>query len=895
MNNSVTIAYSFELHFTTTSLDGLKPGNIDKQQATVTSKKIVSISAADNIIPEQNVALELGKSTSLAAAEEEEAGRHVHATNERLMMESDPEPARRSTRRRPSGIAFRDTSSVSKKKSPDQSQKLKGIQTLTAKEQLAADMMQALKASKKISRSQPHARGLSEGTGVSPGVPDESTLVLITLKEESKYYEEENVEEEIKLLTTNEDEEKKDDDEDNRSIDIEQTDDDEETADEFVHGDEYVHDNVNEEIKDAEVAKTGKDDEEITNAEKTDAEKTKVTKGDLEQTGKLPLTSSSLSVSSGFGNQFLNFSSNTSLIGTTKESADTKINSLLDIQIQQEPTVLSSKPEIPIVISATTLTPHPSVTNLTPVLQQQTKPIPTPPITTVAPAATTVPAAIDEYLGSNLGDALQMVLQKYTKELIQQSSQKDVSEIIKIKQEQATKEKMPKFLATPYDQAVEVEFKQKDILFKMMRESKSYKKHLKHKALYDKLILSLIQDEDDLDRVPSKTSSASKETSKGDTPPKSSKTGKSKFVEESVKEATYEVIMGKEEPVQENVNDADQLDGEAAPKNNWFKQPPRTPTSDPEWNSCQVVDDQPEQPWFNNLLSAQKDPIIFDKLMSTPIDYFKFAMNHLKTDMLTKSHLVGPVYNLLKGTCQSSIKLEYNMKECYKALSDQLDWNNPKGDRCPFDLSKPLPLKGHPSHLIVALEYFYNNDLEYLKSSDPEKKYTTSITKIKAARYELVAQLNRFSNHDVFSPLKILSVVSVKVDKLHGYGYLEEIMDMLLLVVQHTLFHLDGEVIVDLAVALRMFTRSLIIKKRDKDVQLGVEIYQKKLNITKPQKDFLGISAKELCTPSFEPPGVFYKDLSHRKRLMRADELYKFSDGMLKKVRDTLHHRLLNF
>ncbi|GJS17631.1 hypothetical protein Tco_0412103 [Tanacetum coccineum] len=67
------------------------------------------------------------------------------------------------------------------------------------------------------------------------------------------------------------------------------------------------------------------------------------------------------------------------------------------------------------------------------------------------------------------------------------------------------------------------------------------------------------------------------------------------------------------------------------------------------------------------------------------------------------------------------------------------------------------------------------------------------------------------------------------------------------------------------------------------------------LNITKPQKDFPEISAKELYTPSFDPPRVFYEDLSHQKRLMRADELYKFSDGTLKKVRDTLHHRLLNF
>ncbi|GJS31640.1 hypothetical protein Tco_0492260 [Tanacetum coccineum] len=118
---------------------------------------------------------------------------------------------------------------------------------------------------------------------------------------------------------------------------------------------------------------------------------------------------------------------------------------------------------------------------------------------------------------------------------------------------------------------------------------------------------------------------------------------------------------------------------------------------------------------------------------------------------------------------------------------------------------------------------------------------------------------------------------------------------MLLLVVQHNLFNLDGDVIVDLAVALCMFTRSLIIKKRVEDIQMGVESYQKKLNTTKPQKDFPGISTKEPYTPSFEPHEVVYEDLSHRKRLMRADELYKFLDGTLKKVRDTLYHRLCNF
>nr|GEV27389.1 hypothetical protein [Tanacetum cinerariifolium] len=797
------------------------------------------------------------------------------------------------TEKKTSGIAFRDTSSVSKKISPDQPQKLKGIQTLIAEEQLAADTMQALIASKQSSISQPHVGGSSERTGVLLGVPDELTLIHTTSSKGTSTKpevldEEETVDEEVEWLYSDEEEEKTDD----RSIDIENTNDDVENDDEFVHGDEYVH----EEMKDAEDAETRKDDEGI-----TDAEKTEVAKGDLEQPRKLPLTSSSLSVLYGFGNQILNLSSDTSLIGTIKEFADNEINSLLDIQIQQEvphvhspfiltvpvfvipkPTFFSPIPEIPSVAPATTLLPPLSVSTISLVLQQTATPILTPPITTEAPATTTVldplskiaqrvsvlekdvqelkkvghslvilattishvPAAIDEYLESSLGDALQKVLQKHTEELIQQTSQKYVFEITKIKQEEAAKEQIPKFSATPYDQAVEAECKQNEILFKMTREYKSHKKHLKHKALYDVLVLSLIQDEDDLDRV-------ILDLRKRD-----------------LKEATHKVTMGDEEPVQENVNDVDQpQDGESAPNNDWFKQPPRPSTLDLEWNKCQVVDDQPEQPWLNNMLSATKDPLTFDELMETPIDFSKFVMNRLKIEKLTKAHLVGPVYNLLKDTCQR--------------------------DRCPFDLSKPLPLKGHPCHLTVALEYFFNNDFVYLKSSFLKKVY--------------------YVYHEDKG-------CKIRVDKLHGYGYLEEIMvrradrqiykfkegdfmnlhlndieDMLLLVVQQNLFHLDGEVIVDLAVALRMFTRSLIIKKRVEYVQMGVESYKKKLNITKPQKDFLGISAKEPYTPSFEPHRVVYEDLSHQKMLMRADELYKFSDGTLKKVRNTLHHRLRNF
>ncbi|GJX59882.1 hypothetical protein Tco_0291272 [Tanacetum coccineum] len=66
---------------------------------------------------------------------------------------------------------------VSKKRSSDSSKKLKGIQTLTPAEQEAADIMKALKESKKMSKRQPGTGGSNEGTGNILGVPDESTVI----------------------------------------------------------------------------------------------------------------------------------------------------------------------------------------------------------------------------------------------------------------------------------------------------------------------------------------------------------------------------------------------------------------------------------------------------------------------------------------------------------------------------------------------------------------------------------------------------------------------------------------------------------------------------------------------------------------------------------------------
>ncbi|GJS64360.1 hypothetical protein Tco_0678924 [Tanacetum coccineum] len=118
---------------------------------------------------------------------------------------------------------------------------------------------------------------------------------------------------------------------------------------------------------------------------------------------------------------------------------------------------------------------------------------------------------------------------------------------------------------------------------------------------------------------------------------------------------------------------------------------------------------------------------------------------------------------------------------------------------------------------------------------------------------------------------------------------LQDIKDMLLLLVQQKLTNLIIDESYDLNVALRMFTRCVVIQRRVKDLQLGVESYQKKLNFTKPDTFRLNLRNRTAYTAYSDPKGVIYKDQNNINRLIRTDELHKFSDDTLNDVRTALH------
>nr|GEY08045.1 hypothetical protein [Tanacetum cinerariifolium] len=76
-------------------------------------------------------------------------------------------------------------------------------------------------------------------------------------------------------------------------------------------------------------------------------------------------------------------------------------------------------------------------------------------------------------------------------------------------------------------------------------------------------------------------------------------------------------------------------------------------------NTVETIDDTPEQSWFNKMIQAKKRPLMLDELMSTPIDFTAFTMNHLKLNKITRADLrssVQPTQRYLQKLCQTGIQ-----------------------------------------------------------------------------------------------------------------------------------------------------------------------------------------------------------------------------------------------
>ncbi|GKC16694.1 hypothetical protein Tco_1013476, partial [Tanacetum coccineum] len=368
------------------------------------------------------------------------------------------------------------------------------------------------------------------------------------------------------------------------------------------------------------------------------------------------------------------------------------------------------------------------------------------------------------------------------------------------------------------------ELELKKILIDKIENNKSIDRSVQQKNLYKALVdayesdkdilttygdtvtLKRRRDDKDEDEEPSAGSNRGSKRRRAGKEPESTSAPKEKS-SKSTKEGSksYQKSTGftEDQPIDETTQLPD-----------WFQKPIKPPTPDCDWNKTLLAIHGLIQPWISTLAWNEDPYESFNELMDTPLDFSTFVLNWLKVDTLTLELLAGPTLELMKGSCNSLVELEYFLKEGRKR------------------------------------QQFYGY------------------------------AVNRESAHDVYSRNRIIRIKKLTIVEWHNYKHLEwitirrdddklytfkegdynrlrlqDIEDMLLLLVQGKLTNLNIEERLALGVSLRMFTRSTVIRRRVEDLQLGIESYQKKLNLTK------------LDT------------------LMRIDELHKFSDGTLNDVR----------
>nr|GEX30945.1 hypothetical protein [Tanacetum cinerariifolium] len=251
--------------------------------------------------------------------------------------------------------------------------------------------------------------------------------------------------------------------------------------------------------------------------------------------------------------------------------------------------------------------------------------------------------------------------------------------------------------------------------------------------------------------------------------------------------------------------------------------------------------------------------------MSSFINWFCKRIGKKK---LRKVDLGGLAFKVVKSFYENSISLQFQMEECHQLLTDQVDLVNPEGHRLVSDVSKPLPLGCPP----------------------------------------------------VRSHIRILSVISINTFKRYGYAFMKEIIKrrvdyneykiskadfknlhsndfevLYMLHVQGKLNHLPGSDKVHLYNVINLWIKNIVIRQRVGDLQLEIESYQTNLNLTEPRWDALDFLFKEDYTIINKPSVVIYKDRNDRKKMLRENEMHKFSDGTLTRVLHNLDYMVKDF
>ncbi|GJU12611.1 hypothetical protein Tco_1135007 [Tanacetum coccineum] len=325
-------------------------------------------------------------------------------------------------------------------------------------------------------------------------------------------------------------------------------------------------------------------------------------------------------------------------------------------------------------------------------------------------------------------------------------------------------------------------------------------------------------------------------------------------------------------------------------RKDWWKPLPekeRPMTPEPAWtipssNKSDVVNNWAsalaityEPPAENSLLAKIGD-------MTTFMNWYCQKVN--KT-VLMQADFEGQAYEVVKAFYTDVIHLQFQMEKCHKMLTTQVDWMNPEGDHVRINVNRPIPLGGPPGHVTIQPQFFFNTDLEYLRYGSKGSNPALSISKMKAASYPDFWL-------ELLEPEKMWIDDVCTYDISAKYGISQWWFN-------RQKFYIDRHDSLsrrkDVRTHMWILSVTRNFRQRVEDFHLGIESYQTQLNLTKPGWDETGYEFKHDYTIVESPRAVVFLVDNNDQKIMRFNEIYKFSDGTLTRILEALDYRVKEF
>nr|GEU56236.1 monodehydroascorbate reductase [Tanacetum cinerariifolium] len=243
---------------------------------------------------------------------------------------------------------------------------------------------------------------------------------------------------------------------------------------------------------------------------------------------------------------------------------------------------------------------------------------------------------------------------------------------------------------------------------------------------------------------------------------------------------------------------------------------------------------------------------------------------------LKPQDLEGLAFKIIKVFHPDVIHLQYQMEECHKLLTDSVD-----DPILRHNVSKPLPLGGPLGQVTIQSDFFFNKDLEYLRYGSNDSRHALSISKMKAAYYpdagleQMVPDefwIEEECKYDIAAiaartHMRILSVVRIEVFSMYGYDYMKKIVLRRANLNEHVIAERDFKYLYPSDFE-DLYLLNLL------DFQLGIESYQTQLYLTKPQWDATGFEYKHDYTAIDSPRSGMFQDRYGVQMMMRFNEIH---------------------